>query len=79
VLSDIHGMLPAFEAVLAEADLARAERIVLAGDLAAGLPARAIAGSAYPDVEAWVDDFVRWPPSQLEALAVFGPRDGRPG
>jgi predicted phosphodiesterase len=36
-----------------------------------------IAGSTYPDVAAWVDFFVRAPASDLEALAVFGPRDGR--
>lgn len=36
VLSDIHGVLPALEAVLAEPDVAAAERIVLTGDIAAG-------------------------------------------
>jgi putative phosphoesterase len=36
VLSDIHGVLPALEAVLAEPDVHGAERIVLTGDLAAG-------------------------------------------
>ncbi len=36
VLSDIHGVLPALEAVLAEPDVRAAERVVLAGDLAAG-------------------------------------------
>jgi predicted phosphodiesterase len=36
VLSDIHGVLPALAAVLAEPDVARADRIVLTGDLAAG-------------------------------------------
>jgi predicted phosphodiesterase len=36
VLSDIHGVLPALEAVLAEPDVAGADRIVLTGDLAAG-------------------------------------------
>ncbi|WP_330172209.1 metallophosphatase family protein [Streptomyces sp. NBC_01498] len=36
VLSDIHGVLPALEAVLAEPDVADAERIVLTGDIAAG-------------------------------------------
>ncbi|GAB3503867.1 metallophosphoesterase family protein [Amycolatopsis cihanbeyliensis] len=33
--------------------------------------------SGYPDVEAWVDSFVRNPASDLEAHAVFAPRDGR--
>src|ERR1700729_4478298 len=36
VLSDIHGVLPALEAVLAEPEVAAADRIVLTGDLAAG-------------------------------------------
>jgi predicted phosphodiesterase len=36
VLSDIHGVLPALEAVLAEPDVRAADAIVLTGDLAAG-------------------------------------------
>ena len=36
VLSDIHGVLPALEAVLAEPDVAAADRIVLTGDITAG-------------------------------------------
>jgi predicted phosphodiesterase len=36
VLSDIHGVLPALEAVLAEPDVASADLVVLIGDLAAG-------------------------------------------
>jgi predicted phosphodiesterase len=36
VLSDIHGVLPALEAVLAEPEVAAAEMIVLTGDVAAG-------------------------------------------
>ncbi|GLH94816.1 metallophosphoesterase family protein [Phytohabitans aurantiacus] len=36
VLSDIHGVLPALEAVLAEPDVRDADLIVLTGDLAAG-------------------------------------------
>jgi predicted phosphodiesterase len=36
VLSDIHGVLPALEAVLAEPDVAAADLVVLTGDLAAG-------------------------------------------
>lgn len=36
VLSDIHGVLPALEAVLAEPDVAAADRIMLTGDIAAG-------------------------------------------
>jgi hypothetical protein len=36
VLSDIHAVLPALDAVLADPALAAAERIVLTGDIAAG-------------------------------------------
>ncbi|WP_121158003.1 metallophosphoesterase family protein [Micromonospora pisi] len=36
VLSDIHGVLPALDAVLAEPDVRAAERIVLTGDIVAG-------------------------------------------
>lgn len=36
VLSDVHAVLPALEAVLAEPDVRAADRIVLTGDLAAG-------------------------------------------
>jgi predicted phosphodiesterase len=36
VLSDVHGVLPALEAVLDEPDVAGAERVVLTGDIAAG-------------------------------------------
>lgn len=36
VLSDIHGVLPALEAVLAEPDVASADLLLLTGDLAAG-------------------------------------------
>lgn len=36
VVSDVHGVAPALEAVLDEPDVRAAERIVLTGDLAAG-------------------------------------------
>ena len=39
VLSDIHGVLPALEAVLAEPDVTTADRIVILGDIAAGAAA----------------------------------------
>ncbi|PSK99736.1 putative phosphodiesterase [Haloactinopolyspora alba] len=43
VLSDVHGVLPALEAVLAEPDVRAAERIVLTGDVAAGpMPAETL-------------------------------------
>ncbi len=43
VLSDIHGVLPALEAVLAEPDVGAADVVVLTGDLAAGpMPAETL-------------------------------------
>ncbi len=43
VLSDVHGVLPALEAVLAEPDVHAADAVVLTGDLAAGpLPDRTL-------------------------------------
>ena len=43
VLADIHGNLPALEAVLAEPDVAAADRLVLLGDIALGpLPAESL-------------------------------------
>lgn len=42
VLSDIHGVLPALEAVLAEPDLRSADRIVLTGDIIAGPQSAAV-------------------------------------
>jgi hypothetical protein len=53
VLSDIHGVLPALEGVLAEPDVGAAGRIVLA------------------------DYFVGARAGDAEAIAAFGPRDGR--
>ncbi|HET6215254.1 MAG TPA: metallophosphoesterase family protein [Micromonosporaceae bacterium] len=56
VLSDIHGVLPALEAVLAEPDVGSADRIVLTGDLAAGpQPVETLdALSALGDRAVWV-------------------------
>lgn len=43
VLSDIHGVLPALDAVLTEPDVRNADQIVLTGDIAAGpLPAETL-------------------------------------
>ena len=39
--------------------------------------ARLVAESAYPEVAAFADYFVRSQASDLDALRVFGPRDGR--
>jgi len=35
------------------------------------------AGSAMPGVARWADEYFRTPPSDLDAIAAFGPRDGR--
>jgi putative phosphoesterase len=35
------------------------------------------AASALPGVEGWLESFVRSPASDLDAIAIFGPRDGR--
>jgi putative phosphoesterase len=39
--------------------------------------ASVVAGSTYPDRRAWADEYVRSRGSDAEALAAFGPRDGR--
>ncbi|MDQ2756969.1 MAG: metallophosphatase family protein, partial [Actinomycetota bacterium] len=36
-----------------------------------------VADSDYPDVRAWVDDYVLAPPSDVEAVLAFAARDGR--
>jgi hypothetical protein len=36
-----------------------------------------VAGSAYPGVRAWAESYVRAEVGDLEALAAFGPREGR--
>lgn len=41
--------------------------------------ARVVAESAYPDREAWADEYVRCRNSDADALRAFGPRDGRSG
>ena len=40
--------------------------------------AAVVAGSAYPDRQAWADEYVRSANSDADAVAVFAPRDGRP-
>ncbi len=55
VLSDVHGVLPAVEAVLAEPDVGAADLIVLTGDIAAGpQPARTL------DLLLSLGERVRW-------------------
>ncbi|UYM04166.1 metallophosphoesterase family protein [Solicola gregarius] len=38
---------------------------------------RIVAESTYPDRRAWVDEYVRGSNSDADAIAAFGPRDGR--
>jgi predicted phosphodiesterase len=40
--------------------------------------AAVVAGSAYPDRQAWADEYVRAVNSDADALTAFAPRDGRP-
>lgn len=39
--------------------------------------AAVVAGSAYPDRAAWADEYLRAQASDTDAIAAFGPRDGR--
>jgi predicted phosphodiesterase len=39
--------------------------------------AAVVAGSAYPDRAAWADSYLRAEASDVDAIAAFGPRDGR--
>ena len=39
--------------------------------------AAVVSGSAYPDRQAWADEYVRSANSDADAVAAFGPRDGR--
>ncbi|MEU4331690.1 metallophosphoesterase family protein [Nonomuraea dietziae] len=86
VLSDIHGVLPALEAVLAEPEVARADLIVLTGDMAAGpqpvetldllvsLGERALWVNGNAE---WVSEYVTGTHSDVEALRAFGGAEGR--
>jgi len=40
--------------------------------------AAVVAGSAYPDRAAWAEEYLRATASDADAIAAFGPRDGRP-
>ncbi|MFI7517006.1 metallophosphoesterase family protein [Micromonospora echinofusca] len=72
VLSDIHGALPALEAVLAEPDVAAADLIVLTGDMAAGpQPVEVL------DVLAGLGDQARWVRGNADRELVQA-RAGRP-
>jgi putative phosphoesterase len=39
--------------------------------------AAVVTGSSYPDRQAWADEYVRSANSDADAVAAFGPRDGR--
>ncbi|MGH3016730.1 MAG: metallophosphoesterase family protein [Gaiellaceae bacterium] len=39
--------------------------------------AQVVADSGYPDARAWVDEYLRSQNSDADAIAAFGPRDGR--
>jgi len=39
--------------------------------------AAVVAGSTYPDRKAWAEEYVRSANSDADAIAAFGPRDGR--
>lgn len=72
VLSDIHGVLPALEAVLAEPDVASADLVVLTGDLAAGpQPAETL------DVLRGLGERARWVRGNADRELVEFRRDER--
>lgn len=72
VLSDIHGALPALEAVLAEPEVAAADLIVVTGDVAAGpQPVEVL------DVLVGLGDRVRWVRGNADRELVQA-RAGRP-
>lgn len=72
VLSDIHGVLPALEAVLGEPDVAAADLVVLTGDLAAGpQPAETL------DALRGLGDRAIWVRGNADRELVEFRRDGR--
>jgi predicted phosphodiesterase len=76
VLSDIHGVLPALLAVLAEPEVAAAEHIVLTGDIAAGPQPRQVL-----DVLRGLGDRAVWLRGNADRELVEyrrGPRAGEP-
>jgi predicted phosphodiesterase len=68
VLADIHGNLPALEAVLREVDAAGAEAVVLAGDMTVG-PLQA---ETLDLLDSLVEEnILHGPPSDTEALELL--------
>lgn len=41
------------------------------------LIAEIVANSTFPGIRAWAEDYLRSPASDVDAIAAFGPRDGR--
>jgi predicted phosphodiesterase len=73
VLSDIHGVLPALEAVLAEPDVRRADLVVLTGDIATGpQPVPTL------DLLVALGDRVRWVKGNCERELVAQARGAGP-
>jgi hypothetical protein len=73
VLSDIHAVLPALDAVLAEPAVQAAERIVLTP----GRSSTRAVSACRTDVAEWTDYFLHARATDADALAAFAPRDGR--
>lgn len=42
------------------------------------LAAEVLGNSTFPGLHDWVEEYIVSPPSDVEALTTFGPRDGRP-
>jgi predicted phosphodiesterase len=68
VLADIHGNLPALEAVLREVDAAGAEAVVLAGDMTVGPLQAETLDLLDSQVE---ENILHGPPSDTEALELL--------
>ena len=73
VLSDIHGVLPALEAVLADGAVTLRRTVYDAEAACAAIADQ----SGYPDVAEWADYFVHARATDADALGAFAPRDGR--
>ncbi|MEY9874858.1 putative phosphodiesterase [Streptacidiphilus sp. MAP12-33] len=74
VLSDVHGVLPALEAVLAEPEVRDADLIVLTGDIACGPQPTQILDRlvALGERVAWIRGN-----AEQDAFLIFAPLDGR--
>jgi hypothetical protein len=70
VLSDIHGVLPALEAVLAEPDVQSADRIRTVFDVDAAIE-RIAAESGFARARAFAEEYLRGTASDVDALDAF--------